>query len=86
MSDASDADRRHLRRCVELAEQALASGDEPFGVGARAPIRLAELGVAPPPVRALPIRRVAPHVALAAQTRSLKSRPTVRVRNGDERT
>lgn len=24
-------DRRHLRRCVELAEQALAAGDEPFG-------------------------------------------------------
>lgn len=26
-----DLDRRHLRRCVELAEQALAAGDEPFG-------------------------------------------------------
>ena len=24
-------DRRHLLRCVELAEQALAAGDEPFG-------------------------------------------------------
>ncbi|WP_425308445.1 nucleoside deaminase [Ammonicoccus fulvus] len=27
----SDTDRRHLSRAVELAEQALASGDEPFG-------------------------------------------------------
>jgi tRNA(Arg) A34 adenosine deaminase TadA len=26
-----DNDLRHLRRCVELAEQALESGDEPFG-------------------------------------------------------
>ena len=26
-----DADRRHLTRCVELAEAALASGDDPFG-------------------------------------------------------
>lgn len=27
----NDVDREHLRRCVELAAQALASGDEPFG-------------------------------------------------------
>ncbi|TNY37611.1 nucleoside deaminase [Thermomonospora catenispora] len=27
----NDTDLRHLRRCVELAEQALAAGDEPFG-------------------------------------------------------
>ena len=27
----SDTDMRHLRRCVELAEAALAAGDEPFG-------------------------------------------------------
>ncbi len=26
-----DADRRHLTRCVELAEAALAAGDDPFG-------------------------------------------------------
>lgn len=26
-----DVDRTHLRRCVELAAEALASGDEPFG-------------------------------------------------------
>ncbi|MFE3454032.1 nucleoside deaminase [Nonomuraea sp. NPDC059194] len=27
----SDADLRHLRRCVELAAEALEAGDEPFG-------------------------------------------------------
>ncbi len=27
----TEAERRHLDRCVELAEQALAAGDEPFG-------------------------------------------------------
>ncbi len=27
----SDVDRKHLRRCVELAAKALAAGDEPFG-------------------------------------------------------
>lgn len=27
----NDTDLQHLRRCVELAEQALNSGDEPFG-------------------------------------------------------
>jgi len=27
----TDADLRHLRRCVELATQALEAGDEPFG-------------------------------------------------------
>src|SRR5688500_13302989 len=27
----SDVDLRHLRRCVELAREALADGDEPFG-------------------------------------------------------
>lgn len=26
-----DSDRKHLRRCVDLAAQALASGDHPFG-------------------------------------------------------
>jgi len=26
-----ETDLRHLRRCVELAEQALDEGDEPFG-------------------------------------------------------
>ncbi len=26
-----DADRQHLQRCVDLAAQALASGNEPFG-------------------------------------------------------
>jgi tRNA(Arg) A34 adenosine deaminase TadA len=26
-----DVDRAHLRRCIELAEAALAAGDEPFG-------------------------------------------------------
>ncbi|MES4908676.1 MULTISPECIES: nucleoside deaminase [unclassified Streptomyces] len=28
---ANDADLRHLRRCVELATEALEAGDEPFG-------------------------------------------------------
>lgn len=27
----TDTDRRHLRRCLELAAEALADGDEPFG-------------------------------------------------------
>ena len=27
----TEVDRRHLRRCVELAAEALATGDEPFG-------------------------------------------------------
>lgn len=27
----SDADRTHLRRCVEIAEEALDAGDQPFG-------------------------------------------------------
>jgi tRNA(Arg) A34 adenosine deaminase TadA len=27
----NDADLRHLRRCLELAEEALEAGDEPFG-------------------------------------------------------
>lgn len=27
----SEQDRKHLRRCVELAQAALAAGDEPFG-------------------------------------------------------
>lgn len=27
----TDTDRQHLQRCVELARQALAAGDEPFG-------------------------------------------------------
>jgi len=27
----TDADLAHLRRCIELAEEALAAGDEPFG-------------------------------------------------------
>jgi tRNA(Arg) A34 adenosine deaminase TadA len=27
----SETDLRHLRRCVELAEEAVAAGDEPFG-------------------------------------------------------
>ncbi|HET8600892.1 MAG TPA: nucleoside deaminase [Segeticoccus sp.] len=27
----TDDERRHLQRCVELAEEALAAGDEPFG-------------------------------------------------------
>jgi tRNA(Arg) A34 adenosine deaminase TadA len=26
-----DTDRKHLKRCIELAEEALACGDEPFG-------------------------------------------------------
>jgi tRNA(Arg) A34 adenosine deaminase TadA len=30
-SPLSPDDRRHLRRCVDLAAEALASGDEPFG-------------------------------------------------------
>jgi tRNA(Arg) A34 adenosine deaminase TadA len=30
-SRISDADLKHLRRCVELAEEALAAGDDPFG-------------------------------------------------------
>ena len=29
--ELTDDERRHLERCVELAEQALAAGDEPFG-------------------------------------------------------
>jgi len=28
---ANDAELRHLRRCVELATEALEAGDEPFG-------------------------------------------------------
>jgi tRNA(Arg) A34 adenosine deaminase TadA len=31
MAALTTADWRHLRRCVELAEEALAAGDEPFG-------------------------------------------------------
>ncbi|CAA9471660.1 MAG: Uncharacterized cytidine deaminase-like protein SCO7258 [uncultured Solirubrobacteraceae bacterium] len=30
-AELPEADQEHLRRCVALAEQALASGDEPFG-------------------------------------------------------
>lgn len=30
-TDLSAEDRTHLRRCVDLAREALASGDEPFG-------------------------------------------------------
>jgi tRNA(Arg) A34 adenosine deaminase TadA len=30
-NDLTEADRRHLRRCVELAHEALEAGDEPFG-------------------------------------------------------
>jgi tRNA(Arg) A34 adenosine deaminase TadA len=30
-ADLTDADRTHLRRCVDLAEEALEAGDEPFG-------------------------------------------------------
>lgn len=29
--ELTEADRRHLRRCIELAEEALAAQDEPFG-------------------------------------------------------
>lgn len=29
--ELTESDRRHLRRCVDLAREALASGDEPFG-------------------------------------------------------
>ncbi|MHA6804484.1 nucleoside deaminase [Salinifilum ghardaiensis] len=39
----TDQDRAHLRRCVALAEAALAEGDEPFGsllVDARGAVRL----------------------------------------------
>ncbi len=31
MLELTDADRVHLRRCVELAREALDAGDEPFG-------------------------------------------------------
>ena len=31
LSELPETDQAHLRRCVELAEQALASGEEPFG-------------------------------------------------------
>ena len=31
MAELTEVDRAHLRRCVELARQALAAGDEPFG-------------------------------------------------------
>ncbi len=30
-TEVDDVDRRWLRRCVELAEEALADGDSPFG-------------------------------------------------------
>jgi tRNA(Arg) A34 adenosine deaminase TadA len=30
-SEVTDSDLRHLRRCVELAEEAVAAGDFPFG-------------------------------------------------------
>jgi tRNA(Arg) A34 adenosine deaminase TadA len=30
-SDLAEADRRHLHRCVQLAQEALEAGDEPFG-------------------------------------------------------
>ena len=30
-AELTEEDRRHLERCVELAEEALAAGDEPFG-------------------------------------------------------
>ncbi len=29
--EVTEPERRHLRRCIELAEEALAAGDEPFG-------------------------------------------------------
>lgn len=29
--EPTDSDRQHLRRCVELAQEALDAGDEPFG-------------------------------------------------------
>ena len=31
MANLSETDLRHLRRCVELAREGLADGDEPFG-------------------------------------------------------
>ena len=31
MAELTDLDRQHLRRCVELAREALDAGDEPFG-------------------------------------------------------
>jgi tRNA(Arg) A34 adenosine deaminase TadA len=31
MAELTERDLAHLRRCVELAEEALAAGDEPFG-------------------------------------------------------
>jgi tRNA(Arg) A34 adenosine deaminase TadA len=31
MAELTEADRAHLRRCVELAREALDAGDEPFG-------------------------------------------------------
>ena len=31
MPELTEADRRHLRRCIALAARALESGDEPFG-------------------------------------------------------
>jgi tRNA(Arg) A34 adenosine deaminase TadA len=30
-TDLTEADRRHLLRCVELVQEALEAGDEPFG-------------------------------------------------------
>lgn len=30
-AELTDTDRAHLRRCVELAEEALVAGDQPFG-------------------------------------------------------
>jgi tRNA(Arg) A34 adenosine deaminase TadA len=31
MAELTQADRAHLRRCVELAREGLEAGDEPFG-------------------------------------------------------
>lgn len=67
-----DADRAHLRRCVELTRAALDAGDATQHPGFRArPHRLRELrratsrwhaglGAPPAPVRPLPIPEVAP--------------------------
>ncbi|AOW90946.1 hypothetical protein TPA0906_69110 [Streptomyces olivaceus] len=70
-----NAERPHLRRCVELATAALEAGAEPFGsvlVGADGTVASseqlgtwpAEPGVPAPPVRPPAVRDVAPDVTV----------------------
>lgn len=71
----TDDDRKHLRRCVELAEEALEDGDEPFGsllVDGAGVVRFedhsewrTEWGLPAGPVAPLRIHAVAPGIPVA---------------------